>query len=65
MCDCLRSLPAFDFKWAAIEQKLITSDDVVVFNVLKSLGHCVKEKLQQQTQLTARRLDKALNRLIV
>lgn len=65
MCDCLRSLPGFDFKWAAIEQKLISLDVVIVFNALKSLGHCAQDKLKQLTQLTVKRLDKALNLLIV
>ncbi len=65
MCDCLRSLPLVDFKVAAIEQKLISPDVAFVFHVLKSFGHCAKERLQQVTRFTARRLDKALNQLIV
>ena len=65
MCDCLRSLPLVDFKLAAIEQKLISPDVAFVFHVLKSFGHCAKERLQQVTRFTARRLDKALNHLIV
>ena len=65
MCDCLRSIPLVDFKVAAIEQKLISPDVAFVFHVLKSFGHCAKERLQQVTRFTARRLDKALNQLIV
>ena len=65
MCDCLRSLPVSDFKWAAIEQKVITTDSNVVFSILQSLGHCAKDKLKQLTRFTTRRLDKALNPLLV
>ena len=65
MSDCLRSFPLSDFKWAAIEQGVITTDANVVFNILQSLGHCAKDKLKQLTRFTTRRLDKALNPLLV
>lgn len=64
MSDVVRSFPLSDFKWAAIEQGVITTDANVVFNILQSLGHCAKEKLKQLTRFTTRRLDKALNPLL-